>query len=219
MSVDCSFKALKDSDLVAIHVYGVAGPDRWLLGRDTQRRDFPSTLAGIRDMRASFPKVSWVLIEDKANGPAVISILQTEMAGVIAITPDGGKESRAHMAAADQVSGHVILPDPKKLHWVQPFVDNFAAFNGEGSVDHDDDIDAMTQALNWLRTRHCGVSDWMQKQIDKLAKTADHKLCVEFCPECRKKTVERDGEQWACTFCKAHGLARGSRLRTFRQGM
>jgi predicted phage terminase large subunit-like protein len=57
------------------------------------------------------------------------------------------------MAAADQVSGHVILPDPMKLHWVQPFIDNFAAFNGEGSVDHDDDIDAMTQALNWLRTR------------------------------------------------------------------
>jgi hypothetical protein len=67
MSVDCSFKALKDSDLVAIHVYGVAGPDRWLLGRDTQRRDFPNTLAGIRDMRASFPKVSWVLIEDKGQ--------------------------------------------------------------------------------------------------------------------------------------------------------
>jgi ribosomal protein L37AE/L43A len=101
---------------------------------------------------------------------------------------------------------------------VQPFIE-FAAFNGEGSVDHDDDIDAITQALNWLRTRHCGVSDWMQKQIDKLAKTADRKLCVEFCPACRKKTVERDSEQWACSSCKAHGLARGSRLRTFKQGM
>jgi ribosomal protein L37AE/L43A len=77
----------------------------------------------------------------------------------------------------------------------------------------------MTQFINWVRTRTSGVSDWMKQQIDKLAKTTDHKLALEHCPKCGKKTVERDGEQWACTSCKAHGSARGSSLLVISQGM
>lgn len=220
ISVDCTFKALSSSDEVAIHVYGAEGPNRWLLDRDTRRIDFPGTLVAIREMRKKHPKVSWVLIEDKANGPAVISVLQSEMAGIVAINPDGGKESRAHSASADQVTGHVILPDPKKLGWVQPFIDNFAAFNGEGSVDHDDDIDAMTQAINWLRTRHCGVSTWMKNELDKLAVATDVRgISLERCPSCKKKTVERDGQDWNCTSCPAHGSTRGSSLLVVQQGM
>jgi predicted phage terminase large subunit-like protein len=173
MSLDATFKDGKSSDLVALHCYGVDGPYRWLLDRDTRCMDITATMNAIRTMKAAHPKVSYILIEDKANGPAIMQLLHQEIPGMLAIDPRDSKLARAHAASADQMSGHIILPDPEKLGWVQPFIDNFAAYNGVGSVKHDDDIDAMSQAINWLRTRNCGVSEWMQQQIDKVS--AEHK--------------------------------------------
>ena len=41
-------------------------------------------------------------MEDKANGPAVISALRHDVTGLIAITPEGGKVARAQ-AVSPQV--------------------------------------------------------------------------------------------------------------------
>jgi hypothetical protein len=40
---------------------------------------------------------------------------------------------------------------------VQPLIDNFAHFSGEGSISHDDDIDAFSQLINLLRMRFWGT--------------------------------------------------------------
>ena len=46
-------------------------------------------------MTMTWPKAGRKLVEDKANGPAVISALQHDMSGLIPITPEGGKVARA----------------------------------------------------------------------------------------------------------------------------
>lgn len=152
ISVDATFKEAKDVDYVAIHVYGFNGPRAYLLARRHQKMGFTATKDSIRILYAEF-RPSAVLIEDKANGPAIIEELSREISGVIAITPEGGKIARAWAASPSIEAGGVYLPmEP----WAQEVVEEAAAFP---NAAHDDDVDAMTQALNWQRSNN-DLSVW-----------------------------------------------------------
>jgi len=90
ISVDCSFKDAATSDYVVIGVIGVKGRKRYVLNLVNAHLDAAATEAEIRRQR-DVHRVSAVLIEDKANGPAVVQRLKINVPGVIAINPQGGK--------------------------------------------------------------------------------------------------------------------------------
>ena len=210
MSVDAAFKARPENDFVAIHVYGIDGGNRFLFDRRTEHLDEPATEKAIRDMRIKWPKISYVLIEDKANGPAIISRLSSIMPGLIAINPEGGKESRAHAAAADLYSGNVYLPNPEVYTWVQPLMDHFASYNGEGSVEHDDDEDAFSQFINWARSIFTGVGTWLDEEYIRNQKAANPGTQTEVCPGCKGPVTYMSGV-WVCAkFCGARGVDSGT---------
>jgi len=84
------------------------------------------------------------LVEDKANGPAVIATLKREINGLIPVEPQGGKVVRAWAVSPEVEAGNVYIPDPSIARWVHDFVEECSAFpNGA----HDDQVDSMTQAL------------------------------------------------------------------------
>lgn len=144
-SWDCTFKDADSSDFVVGQVWGRAGPDKYLLDQVRARMDLPTTLMAIRTMTAKWPQAHAKLVEDKANGPAVIQMLQREVAGLIAVNPEGGKIVRASAVSPHIEAGNVFLPDPSIAPWIHDFIEESAAFpNGA----HDDQVDAMTQALN-----------------------------------------------------------------------
>jgi predicted phage terminase large subunit-like protein len=108
----------------------------------------PATKSAVRDLSTRWPRAAAKLVEDKANGPAVIQELSHEVAGLIAVTPQGGKIARAHGVSPMIESGNVYLPHPAIQPWVEGFIEEAKAFpNGR----NDDQVDAMTQALNRLR--------------------------------------------------------------------
>ena len=146
-SWDCAFKDESDSDFVAGQVWGRRGADYYLLDRVKERMNLPETCHAIEQMSAKWPKTSAKLVEDKANGPAVIQILQTLIPGLIPINPDGGKVARANAVSPSFESGNVYLPDASIAPWVVEYVDELCAFpNGT----NDDEVDATTQVLNRL---------------------------------------------------------------------
>ena len=99
-------------------------------------------------MTKKWPKAGLKLVEDKANGPAVIQALRHEISGLVAVVPDGGKVARAQAVSPQVESGNIYLPHPSIAPWVEPFVEECAAFpNGK----YDDQVDQMTQALNRMR--------------------------------------------------------------------
>lgn len=216
MSVDCAWKSAEENDLTAIHVYGVSGIKRWLLHRYTAHMNYIQQLESIREIRRTFPKISYVLIEEAANGYAVIKQLREEMTGVEAIKPEGGKESRAVAASADQ--SNVFLPMPEKETWVQhEWIDNFAHFTGEGSIEHDDDIDAFSQAMNWLRSRFWGT-EHLDKQYAEIQKAGSRNSGIEettpgTCRACGQP-AKVTGDGWACTVCKASGRMNNTAAHT-----
>ena len=152
-SWDCAFKDTKGADFVVGQVWGVQGADKYLLDQHRARLSFPATLAAIRAMSEKWPQASAKLVEDKANGPAVIATLQHEVSGLIAVNPEGGKIARAQAVSPEVEAGNVYLPLPAREPWVEEFVEECGAFpNGA----HDDQVDAMTQALRRL----VGGSGW-----------------------------------------------------------
>lgn len=144
ISVDAAFKGETRNDFVAITVWGKAGNDYYLLDCLNRHLDFPGTLHAIRAMAKLYPQARAVLIEDKANGPAIIQTLQKELF-CIPVTPKGGKQARVHAVSPAIEAGHVFLPD--KAPWAEEFLNQWTAFP---AGKHDDMVDSSSQALSWL---------------------------------------------------------------------
>lgn len=149
-SWDMAFKETKKSDFVCGQVWAKLDADKFLLDQVLDRMDIIKSIAAVNDLTAKWPEAGAKLIEDKANGPAVIAMLSNKIPGLIPIEPEGSKEARVHSVAPEIESGNVYLPHPYFAPWVKAFMDSAAAFP---NAAHDDDIDACSQALRrWAGT-------------------------------------------------------------------
>lgn len=166
-SWDCTFTGSHGSDFVAGQVWGRAGGCYYMLPyRTYERLDFAPTKAAIKSCCALFPHADAVLIEDKANGPAIISELQKDIPGIVAVSPDGGKLSRAHAMAPLWEAGSIQLPDPHifGLPWMESYIHNICTFP---RAAHDDDVDATSQALIYMRNRLGeGIMEFYRRQSE-----------------------------------------------------
>ena len=144
ISVDAAFKGNENNDYVAITVWGKAGNDYYLRYCLRRHLDFPGTLSAIRAVRGLYPDATAVLIEDKANGSAIIQTLQTECF-CIPVNPMGGKEARVHAVSPAIESGHVYIPE--SAPWLEDYLDEWSVFPAGA---HDDMVDSSTQALSYL---------------------------------------------------------------------
>ena len=115
--------------------------------RSAAELDFPETLRAVRRLSARWPDVQLKLVEDKANGPAVIQSLRHEIGGIVAVNPEGGKVSRAAAAVPRLESGNWYLPHPILFPWVEEFISECAAFPAGA---HDDQVDAWSQGAKRL---------------------------------------------------------------------
>jgi predicted phage terminase large subunit-like protein len=148
-SWDLAFKDLNTSDYGVGQVWGAFKGDRFLLDQVRGQMDLPAIKAAVRELSQKWPKSGAKLIEDKANGPAVIQELQHDIPGLIPVNPEGGKIARAHAVSSQVEAGNVYLPHPTITSWIETFLEEATAFpHGR----NDDQVDAMTQALNRLRS-------------------------------------------------------------------
>jgi phage terminase large subunit-like protein len=70
----------------------------FLLGDQVRARmDCPATLQAIRGGSEKWPATTAKLIEDKANGSAVIQMMGYEIPGLLPVDPQGGKVARAQV--------------------------------------------------------------------------------------------------------------------------
>lgn len=143
LSVDATFKDEEDSDYVVIQVWGKVNADMYLIDQVRAKMNFPTTLQAIRNILTKYTKVGPKLVEDKANGSAIISMLQKEIGGIIAVNPEGGKVARVQAVSPFIESGNVYLP--RQAEWIHDFVEEAASFP-QGK--NDDQVDCMSQALN-----------------------------------------------------------------------
>lgn len=198
-SWDTTFKSSKEADYVVGQVWARAGKMFYLLDQVRARMDFPTTVEAIKEMCDRWPEAKTKLIEESANGHAIIQTLQHKIPGIRPVSTQGrSKVVRVSMAlprlhaVADLIKwGQVWIPS--WVSWKRAFLDECAAFGPAAA--HDDVIDAMSQSLivlqpgSWAHAKpsappppktldEAWQRDWwkgLQAQIDKL-RGGDKKL-------------------------------------------
>lgn len=159
-SWDCAFKDLQTSDYVAGGTVGRKGPNVYVVDVDRRRLSASNTVKAVVEMTQRWPWAVRKLVEDKANGPAVVDMLATRLPGLELVNPEGGKESRASATEPFHASGNLWLPDPHGCEWpdgkggwrpldtswVEKFIFEFERFP-RGT--NDDQVDMLTQAVTW----------------------------------------------------------------------
>ncbi len=144
-SWDLTFTANENSDFTAGQVWGKSGPNYYLLNRVNARLAFPEQIDAIKAVQQQFPDISATYIEDKANGSAVMSVINQYVPGIIPVTPIGDKVERANAVLGYFRGGNVFVPHPRWQPEVRDMLDQWTAFP---NVEHDDEVDSMTQALS-----------------------------------------------------------------------
>lgn len=143
-SWDMSFKGRASSDPVVGQIWGRRGADVYLLEQVRGRMGFTVAQKAVERMTEDWPETSVKLIEDKANGTAIIETLSSTIPGIIAVNPHSSKEERVQAVSPFIEAGNVHIPDPSICAWTDEFVEECAAFP---NAAHDDQVDCMSQAV------------------------------------------------------------------------
>lgn len=149
ISCDFTFKAKAGCDNVAFGVIGRVGADFYVLRVIAEKLDFDQCCDVLEGLTIDWPHAFRKLVEDKANGPAIITHMQNKIFGLEEIDPRGGKIARANAIIPILKSRHLLLPAPElqaqtKYAWVNGFVKELRGFPLRAK---DDQVDMLTQAL------------------------------------------------------------------------
>jgi predicted phage terminase large subunit-like protein len=156
-SWDFTFKDSKTADFVCCGVWGKKGADHYLLYRLKKRMSFTETLQAFTMVTNSYPMATLKIVEEKANGSAIISMLRKKIHGIVAINPKESKEARANAVSPIVESGNVYIPF--HAEWKDDYINEMVSFpNGK----NDDQVDMTTQYLQ----RHINKPQAVHINID-----------------------------------------------------
>lgn len=162
-SWDMTFKDTKKSDFVVGQVWARFGADVYLLDQIRDRLDFPAAQQAVKALAAKWPQAHAKLVEDKANGPAIIAQLRSVVPGLIEVNPVDSKYARASSVAPFQESGNCYLPEPELAPWIDDFLVEHTSFP---NATHDDQVDCTSQALDRMLGGQLGAAqamDWLKQ--------------------------------------------------------
>lgn len=142
VSVDASFKGNKTSDFVVIQIWGKIGPDHFLIDQVRDKMGFSDTLKALKKIALRFPNCLCWLIEEAANGAAIIDVLKGGLSGVVPVRPRESKEARLEAVIPLFESGNVYLPEGAP--WLAAYERELLSFP---KAKNDDQVDATSQYL------------------------------------------------------------------------
>lgn len=153
-SWDTAFLAKETADYSACTTWGVFYDENGnsniiLLDALQERLEFPDLKVRAYDMYKEFDPDAFI-VEAKASGSPLIFELRRMGIPVSEYTPSRGRDKIARVNAISDLFSSGLVWAPKK-RWAEEVIEQFAAFP---AGDHDDLVDASTQAL--LRFRQGG---------------------------------------------------------------
>jgi predicted phage terminase large subunit-like protein len=166
-SWDMSFKDTSDASYVVGQIWGRRDADKYLLDQVRRRMDFSEACRWVVKFADKWPRAVRKLVEDKANGPAIINHLQHIVPGLKPMPKEVSKEAALQAASPDFESGNVYIPDPN-VHInflsggsILDYIEELVTF---GVAPNDDQCDATSQAINYFRGTHSHLMDYYRKQ-------------------------------------------------------
>ncbi len=118
----------------------------YLLDATVIRAEYPELKRAFTTLAEQW-KPNTILIEDRASGQQLIQDMRREtQLPILARNPKSDKVTRFAAVSALIEAGRVALP--KHANWLPDFEAEICSFPGS---PHDDQVDALTQYLDWLR--------------------------------------------------------------------
>lgn len=169
-SIDTPLRDKESNDNVAMQAWGVLGADRYLIDLQLGKMNYGQAKRAVTEqaqyVRKLYPRIAhYILVENAGYGPDLIIDLKQTLTGVQKISQgaDGDKVMRAEAASSDLENGNCFLPGrrmgqdelslPDEANTpakIVAFIESCALFP---NAEHDDDVDAWSQCMNWLRGR------------------------------------------------------------------
>lgn len=146
---DATFKSKANDDYVAGQTWSRRGANAYLrIGWCHKRLSFTQTLDAIRSQSRMYPEATAKLVEDKANGPAIIDTLRREIAGIMSVSPrSDSKEARTASVSPFFEAGQIYVPHPLWHPETEDLVEEWVGFP---NMPHDDQVDSMVYAVRRL---------------------------------------------------------------------
>lgn len=197
MSIDMNFGASGPaSSYVVAQVWCRIDTKFYLLDQIRGRWEYTEAKKNILALWKKWPGLSVMLVENKANGPALISDLKGGISCIIPIEPKGSKEARARSVSGIVEAGNVYLPDPKYIRneWVSrelvPELINFP------TAEDDDQVDTFSQAIHRLRQILSHFSTGDEDDVEEVDLDAIVKKDLGFGPNrFRDRDVDQEEEE------------------------
>ncbi len=145
-SWDTAIKSGAQHDASVCLTFGESEGRHYLLDAYRMRAEYPDVKRAVVAQAARFSPHT-VMIEDRASGQQLLQDLRRETAlPLIAGNPQGDKVMR--LAAASAMIEAGMLYVPRQAGWLAEFEGELMGFPGAA---HDDQVDALTQYLGWVR--------------------------------------------------------------------
>jgi len=162
-SWDLSFKGAEESSMVVGDVWGFHGANMYLIDETRGIWSFVRTLRAFQAFSQKWPQAGRKLVENKANGPALESVLKNKVPGILLVEPDGDKTARLWAVTPPIEAGNVYIPSPSMAgySWVPDWLQEVGqAPNGK----YNDRPDTMSQAINYRLVRGQSIISMLTKR-------------------------------------------------------
>lgn len=150
-SWDATFKKTGTSKVGGL-VVARKGSNFFFIDQLQEKMSFTETIRAILNMSEKHPEAIGKLIEDKANGPAILDVLKNELLGLISFNPNkyGSKEARFSAVAPMFEAGNIWVPEKSIADWGDDLIEEWVNFPNHPFRDR---TDATSQVLIYFQNK------------------------------------------------------------------
>lgn len=158
-SWDTALTAEPTSDFSVCTTWGFRERKWYLLDLFRDRLDYPDLKRKVISLRKRWTPGK-VIVENSNTGTVLLREFRNERRGnLLGYKPTLDKQTRLEAQTAKLETGNFLLPE--KAPWLADFLHELRAFpNGK----YDDQVDSMTQFLEWIGSRNGGA--WQERQLN-----------------------------------------------------
>jgi predicted phage terminase large subunit-like protein len=139
-----TFNQTTDADFVVGQTWKRLGANCYLMRERRGRMGFPETKRAVVQEAKASPEAGLKLIEDKANGSAILDKLRDVIDGLVGVSDPGGVLAQAWAVSPMVEAGQVWVPHPEEWPEVEDYLNEVC---GYPKAANDDRVASATQAL------------------------------------------------------------------------
>jgi len=151
ISIDSAMKEGKNNDWSVCTVWLKQKKDYYLMSVIRRKMNFPDLHRCIKMLEREY-RPRKILVEDVGSGTSLIQQLRVEGIRCTSCKPLGDKMERFSAASIAFEQGRVFFPD-NEPPWMNCLMHELLTFLG---CKHDDQVDSVSQFLNWAITQNTG---------------------------------------------------------------